>query len=73
MRVETKRLVVRADRAIVAIPPVLAGRIRYSPGLPDSRRQLIRGLPQGTLLKVTAVLRPPVLARQGPQRHGGVA
>jgi monoamine oxidase len=65
VRVESKRLVVRADRAIVAIPPVLAGRIRYSPGLPDSRRQLIRGLPQGTLLKVTAVYDRPFWRDKG--------
>jgi monoamine oxidase len=59
VRVESKRYNVRAKRVIVAVPPVLAGQIRYSPGLPESRRQLTRTMPQGTLLKVTAVYDRP--------------
>ena len=57
--VESSRYVVRAKRVIVAVPPVLAGRIRYSPGLPESRRALTSSMPQGTLLKVTAVYERP--------------
>ena len=34
-------------RAIVAIPPTLAGRIDYSPELPAARDQLTQRLPQG--------------------------
>jgi monoamine oxidase len=59
VRVESRRYVVTARRVIVAVPPVLAGRIRYSPGLPASRRELTRAMPQGTLLKVTAVYDRP--------------
>jgi monoamine oxidase len=59
VRVESSRYVVRAKRVIVAVPPVLAGRIRYSPGLPESRRALTSSMPQGALLKVTAVYERP--------------
>jgi monoamine oxidase len=59
VRVVSRRYSITAKRVIVAVPPVLAGRIRYSPGLPDSRRELTRTMPQGTLLKVTAVYERP--------------
>jgi monoamine oxidase len=52
-------LQVQAKRAIVAIPPTLAGRIEYSPTLPPERDQLTQRLPQGTLVKVTAVYDRP--------------
>ena len=65
VRVESKRYVVTARRVIVAVPPALAGRIRYSPGLPESRRQLTRVMPQGTLLKVTAVYDRPFWRERG--------
>jgi monoamine oxidase len=45
--------------AIVAIPPTLAGRIEYHPTLPAARDQLTQRLPQGTLIKVTAVYERP--------------
>jgi monoamine oxidase len=50
---------VRAKRVIVAIAPVLAGRIRYQPALPSARTQLTRRYPQGTLTKVAAVYGRP--------------
>jgi monoamine oxidase len=59
VRVESRRYTVTAKRVIVAVPPMLAGRIRYRPGLPASRRQLTQAMPQGTLLKVTAVYDRP--------------
>ncbi len=52
-------LQVRAKRAIVAIPPTLAGRIEYTPRLPSNRDQLTQRLPQGTLIKATAVYDEP--------------
>ena len=73
VRVESRRYVITAKRVIVAVPPVLAGRIHYSPGLPASRVQLTRVMPQGTLLKVTAVYDRPFWREAGPQWHGGVA
>jgi monoamine oxidase len=57
--VHTKRLRVRAKRAIVAVPPTLAGRIDYRPDLPADRDQLTQRLPQGNLTKVTAVYDRP--------------
>ena len=65
MRVESKRLTVRAKRVIVAVPPVLAGRIAYSPGLPEGREQLAVRAPQGRLLKVTAVYERPFWREAG--------
>ncbi len=41
-----------AKRVIVAIPPTLAGRIHYEPGLPVLRDQLTARFPMGALLKV---------------------
>jgi monoamine oxidase len=57
--VQTKRLRVRAKRAIVAVPPTLAGRIDYRPDLPADRDQLTQRVPQGTLTKVAAVYDRP--------------
>jgi monoamine oxidase len=49
------RITVTAKRAIVAMPPTLAGRITYGPALPEARDALTQRLPQGTLIKVTAL------------------
>ena len=43
---------VRAERVIVALPPALAGRIRYSPALPGRRDQLTQQVPMGAVIKV---------------------
>jgi monoamine oxidase len=65
VRVESSRLTVHAKRAIVAVPPVLANRIAFRPGLPAQRRGLVRRVPQGTLLKVTAVYPRPFWRDKG--------
>jgi monoamine oxidase len=52
-------LKVDASRAVVAVPPTLAGRIDYEPDLPFDRDQLTQRLPQGTLTKVTAIYDRP--------------
>jgi monoamine oxidase len=57
--VRSERLDVRAKRVIVAIPPVLTGKIDYEPGLPDQRIELIERFPQGNLTKVTVVYDRP--------------
>jgi monoamine oxidase len=57
--VHTRGFDVRAKRVIVAIPPTLAGRISYHPRLPARRDQLTQRLPQGTLIKATAVYDRP--------------
>ncbi len=57
--VQCRNLQAHGKRAIVAVPPTLAGRIEYEPKLPPARDQLTQRLPQGTLLKVTAVYPRP--------------
>ena len=42
---------VRARRAVVALPPTLAGRIDYEPPLPARRDQLVQHMPQGSVVK----------------------
>jgi monoamine oxidase len=65
VRVEGDKLVVRAKRAIVAIPPTLAARIDYHPALPAARDQLTQRLGQGTLTKVTVVYDTPFWRAKG--------
>ncbi|MDX6669504.1 MAG: monoamine oxidase [Solirubrobacteraceae bacterium] len=59
VQVLADHLTVNASQAIVAIPPVLAGRIAYQPVLPTARDQLTRREPQGTLTKATVVYDRP--------------
>jgi monoamine oxidase len=63
--VHSRRLTVRAKRVIVAIPPTLAGRIEYHPRLPATRDQLTQRMPQGTLIKATAVYDRPFWRDEG--------
>ncbi len=57
--VHSKHAKVKAKRAIVAIPPTLAGRIDYDPIMPPSRDQLTQQLHQGYLIKATVVYKTP--------------
>ncbi len=57
--VHSDRVEVKAKRAIVAVPPVLTGKIDYEPGLPDDRVELIDNYPQGTLTKAACVYERP--------------
>ena len=63
--VHSRRANVHAKRVIVAIPPTLTGRIKYSPRVPHERSALIERLPQGTLTKVTAIYDRPFWRDQG--------
>lgn len=65
VEVESDRLTVRAHRAIVAIPPVLAGRIQYAPTLPGRRDQLTQRLPQGSVIKAQAIYDEPFWRTEG--------
>jgi monoamine oxidase len=58
-------LTVRAQRAIVAIPPTLAGRIAYDPPLPARRDQLTQRMPQGTVIKTMAIYESPFWRQEG--------
>ena len=57
--------VVEADRAIVAIPPTLAGRIRYCPPLPPLRDQLTQQVPMGYVTKVQLAYPEPFWRAEG--------
>ena len=57
--------VVEADRAIVAVPPTLAGRIRYSPALPPLRDQLTQQVPMGYVTKVQIAYPEPFWRAEG--------
>lgn len=56
---------VRARRAIIAVPPPLAARIRYTPGLPGDRDQLVQRLPMGRVIKVNVVYDEPFWRDRG--------
>jgi monoamine oxidase len=55
----------RGRRAIVAIPPPLAGRIAYDPPLPGYRDQLTQRMPLGTVAKCMAVYSEPFWRSEG--------
>jgi monoamine oxidase len=57
--------VLRAKRAIVAVPPTLAGRISYDPPLPALRDQLTQRMPQGTVIKTMAIYEEPFWRAEG--------
>jgi monoamine oxidase len=63
--VVSDQVTVKAKRAIVAIPPTLAGRIDYEPLLPFERDQLTQRYGQGTLTKVAAVYDRPFWRDEG--------
>jgi len=55
VEVVAENLSVRAQRAIVTLPPTLAGRIRYVPALPAARDHLTESTPMGWVIKVHCV------------------
>jgi len=56
---------VEACRAIVAVPPTLAGRIQYSPPLPPLRDQLTQQVPMGYVTKVQIAYPEPFWRAEG--------
>ncbi|MEV7615498.1 FAD-dependent oxidoreductase [Streptomyces sp. NPDC089799] len=56
---------VRARRAVVAVPPPLAARIRFTPGLPGDRDQLVQRMPMGRVIKVNVAYEEPFWRRAG--------
>jgi monoamine oxidase len=63
--VHAETTAVRGKRVIVAIPPHLAGRIVYAPGMPGVRDQLTQRIPIGSLIKTIAVYDRPFWRDQG--------
>ena len=63
--VEADGVEVRARRAIVSIPPVLAGRIAYEPLLPPRRDQLTQKMPAGSVIKINVIYDEPFWRAEG--------
>jgi monoamine oxidase len=59
------KAIVRAKRAIVAVPPTLAGRIAYDPPLPGYRDQLTQRFPMGACVKCMAFYEEPFWRAEG--------
>jgi monoamine oxidase len=57
--VEGEGVTARARRAIVAMPPALAGRIAYAPPLPAARDGLSQRMAQGSVVKCMAIYERP--------------
>ncbi|GMV93663.1 MAG: putative flavin-containing monoamine oxidase AofH [Candidatus Hydrogenedentota bacterium] len=57
--VVTDRGAFEGERVIVAVPPVLAGQIDYSPELPPARVQLTQRMPMGSVIKCIAIYASP--------------
>ncbi|HZA84342.1 MAG TPA: flavin monoamine oxidase family protein [Actinomycetes bacterium] len=56
---------VTGGRAILAVPPAVAGRIGYRPGLPGWRNQLAQRVPMGSVIKVHALYDEPFWRDEG--------
>ena len=54
-----------ARQVIVAVPPLLAGRIEYEPALPYWRDQLTQRAPMGSVIKCQAVYAEPFWRNDG--------
>ena len=63
--VVSDRITVSARRAIVAVPPTLAGRIAYEPALPALRDGLSQRMAQGSVVKCMAVYDRPFWRERG--------
>ena len=56
---------VAAGRAILAVPPAIAGRIGYRPAMPGWRNQLTQRVPMGSVIKVHAIYDEPFWRTEG--------
>ncbi|MDP3968599.1 MAG: flavin monoamine oxidase family protein [Nocardioides sp.] len=63
--VATRTGALSADRVVVALPPTLAGRLRYDPVLPAWRDQLTQRVPAGTVVKTFAAYPTPFWREDG--------
>jgi len=59
------RVTVRARRVVVALPPTLAGHIRYDPSLPADHARLLQRLPAGATVKIALVYDDPFWRTDG--------
>ena len=63
--VEGDGFAVKGRRAIMTVPPALAGRIDYRPAMPSLRDQLTQRAPMGCVIKVNAVYDRPFWREDG--------
>jgi monoamine oxidase len=63
--VNGSRTMVRGRRAVIALPPTLAGRIAYDPPLPARRDQLVQHMPQGSVIKFHVLYDTPWWRAEG--------
>lgn len=63
--VRSREEVFQAKRVIIALPPLLAGQIRYTPGLPSMKQQLLQRVPMGITIKVLATYQRPFWRARG--------
>ncbi|MSO42209.1 MAG: flavin monoamine oxidase family protein [Solirubrobacterales bacterium] len=63
--VASDAVTVTARRAIVAMPPVLAGRLVYDPALPSIRDGLTQRMAQGAVVKCMAIYPEPFWRAEG--------
>ncbi|MEP6954449.1 MAG: FAD-dependent oxidoreductase [Solirubrobacteraceae bacterium] len=71
VRVVTASRTVHARRAIVAVPPILAARIDYSPHLPAGKKAILRGMTPGSLTKAEAIYDRPFWRDAGLSGQAG--
>ncbi|MFF2083556.1 flavin monoamine oxidase family protein [Nocardia sp. NPDC058176] len=65
VRVVAGGTTVRAQRAVIAMPPPLTGRIRFAPGLPGDREQLVQRMASGRVIKVNVAYEKPFWRASG--------
>jgi monoamine oxidase len=65
VEVTSDRLTVDARRAIVAAPPLLAGRIEYDPPLPEDHAQLLRRMLSGSAIRGITIYDEPFWRKDG--------
>lgn len=65
VRVDFEGGSVTADHVIVAMPPTLAGRIRYVPPLPSTRDHLTQQIPEGSVIKMHIAYETPFWREEG--------
>jgi monoamine oxidase len=64
-------VLVTAAHAVVAVPPALAARIVYEPGLPGARDQLTQRMPMGSVIKCNVVYDRPFWRDEGLTGQAG--
>ncbi len=65
VRVTSARGTFGADHLIIAIPPILASRIHFTPALPARRTALLQRMPMGAVIKIHVAYDTPFWRRRG--------